>query len=42
MGGLWLGYLRKKMELCPIMNIFAYMMILLIELNQLIKIIFFL
>ena len=31
-------YLRKKMELCLIMSIFAFMMIFLIELNQLIKI----
>ena len=38
MGGLWLEYPRKKMGVCTIMIIFAYMMICLIELNQLIRI----
>ena len=38
MVGLELEYLRKKMELCLIMSIFAFMMIYLIEFNQLIKI----
>ena len=38
MGGLKLEYLRNEMKICLIMNIFAFMMIYLIEFNQLIKI----
>ena len=38
MGGIWLEYLIKNMELFLIMSIFEYMMICLIELNQLINI----
>ena len=38
MGGIYLEHMRKKMELCLIMSIFAFMMIYLIEFNQLINI----